>query len=88
MSRGKIQCLTVIKGDQQYGMQGIVSFQDFIEISRELRDDGRAHDLCKEQVIQNLHTQILEWVKQEIPYELQSYINMVAHDQAKEYLRL
>lgn len=88
MSRGKIQCLTVIKGNQQYGMQGIVTFQSFVEISRELQDNGNAHYRSREMVVQDLHQQVFEWLKEEFPYEFQSYIDMEAWDQAKEYLRL
>ena len=54
-------------------MWGVLQFETSMEISQEYH-----------QMIDKL----MDWLKEEAPYELQSYIDMAAHDLAREYLRL
>ncbi len=88
MSNTGICFVEKIKDRQNHVLEGGILFKEEGEITPEVYNNPRAKQLCRESIRQELYHQVFDWMKEEYPYELASYINLEARDLAMEYLRL
>jgi len=65
-------------------MEGYITFFEQIDVDPRAINNKDGEQKCRDYIANLLVDKVMDWLKEEFPYELQSYVNLAAQDLVKK----